>query len=73
MAKQNKKEEGKVERYTSTPSRDSAIKKYGDTSKSIRGIRAEHKDWTEGQIARHLNIRPQHVNNVLKTPLKNKS
>jgi hypothetical protein len=53
---------------TECPTRDEALAHYGDTSKAIRGLAAS--GYTKGAIAKHLDIRYQHVNNVLNTPLK---
>jgi hypothetical protein len=44
------------------------ITKYGNKSKAIRGLHAE--GYEKGDIARALDIRYQHVRNVLSQPLK---
>lgn len=44
------------------------IAKYGNKSKAIRGLYAE--GYEKGDISRALDIRYQHVRNVLLNPLK---
>jgi DNA-binding NarL/FixJ family response regulator len=51
-----------VAAYTDTEKRLARLKEFGDTSKAIRALTA--LGWTNGAIARELNVRPQHVSNV---------
>ncbi len=41
------------------------------TSNKIRYLRVEFPDVSQGQIAKHLGKRPQHISNVLRTPVLN--
>lgn len=60
----------KVPLYTSTESRDQYLKQYGDTSKAIRALLSQ--GLKQGEVARLLNIRPQHVHNVKNQIIKSK-
>lgn len=51
-----------VPAYVDTEKRLARLKEFGDTSKAIRALSA--LGWTNGAIARELNVRPQHVSNV---------
>lgn len=56
-----------VQEQTSPSSKD-LIAKWGNKSKAIRGLTSEGK--TRSEVAKLLNIRYQHVRNVLITPIK---
>ena len=65
---QDSKKGEKIPLYTSTPVREELLKKHGDTSKAIRALLAT--GMKQSQVAKQLNIRPQHVNNVSRQILK---
>jgi ribosome-binding protein aMBF1 (putative translation factor) len=60
-----------VPAYSDTDDRTKYLAEYGDTSKAIRGLLA--KGWKQSAVAKALNIRPQHVNNVSRQVLKAKA
>lgn len=64
----------KTSTTTTTPSTTNKIDQidltnYSTTSSKIRYLHS--LNFTRGQISKHLNIRYQHVRNVLITPVKN--
>lgn len=64
----NTKKKEEVLSTSNVPSQQELITKYGNKSKAIRALSAEGK--SRGEIAKLLNIRYQHVRNVLITPIK---
>lgn len=57
-----------VEQVQTIATAQDLIAKFGNKSKAIRGLTAEGKSRSE--VAKLLNIRYQHVRNVLITPIK---
>lgn len=53
-----------------TPKQTKALDSLGYTSSKIRYIRKEYPEISQYRISKLLNIRPQHVNNVLRNPVK---
>jgi DNA invertase Pin-like site-specific DNA recombinase len=60
-----------VAAYEATETRTKLLAEHGDTSKAIRALLA--KGMKQSAVAKALNIRPQHVNNVSRQVLKPKA